>query len=561
MILHLFLSRPKYNVSKRATWNEHCDEPLFIHQRHYDLKGATISLQPVGLTRKRLWNKEYPISIVIINSKIFHNEPSEDNTHMSELSSRFKSPQMDSSKKSASDTEENSQNSIKKEQSLVKLYLFARTGREKEAWYHRFKNASEPQSTQSEGDKEQKSTNSEENESDVSPYKQSMFTDLDIYSGGSVSIIKEDITSGEVEKEKNLDFMTYMTALFKSNAAKITSDGRSSLFKDKRMILGSIGKSSYGSNKSLSSPCKDTTLWLNAFIRRIFYDFLSKNYWSIAVADKIQHKLSKIKVPSFIEELQLIEIDIGTSIPIIHRVSDPAMDQQGLWIDMDVTYQGCFQMTLKIQLNLHRFKKIRQVVIAPQTSPLEQEKLQGSDSLFSKSCVLNSDDGHGAESSSGEDATHKDPSDKKLLTTLAAGGKTSINTGKKILKVVNKLIQSRYFQQATENKYIKRAMDEISNTPIYLTVEVHGVVGILALNIPPAPSDRLWYGFRGNPKLSISAKPKLGEKIVNIGHITEWIEKKLASEFQKVLVIPNMDDLVIPIMHSGLKSSGSSKGS
>ncbi|XP_076309482.1 testis-expressed protein 2-like [Tachypleus tridentatus] len=551
----LFLSRPKYNVSKQPMWNEHCDEPVFIHHRHYDLKGATVSLPPAGLTRKRLWNKKYPISIVIINSKIFPNEKSEASSCTLDPSSGFKMPLMDSSKKSASDTQENSQNSIKKEQNL---YLFARTGREKEEWYHKFQNASEPQT---EDDKEEKSANSEQNKSDVSPSKQSMVTDIDNYSRGSVVIIKEDIISDEVKKEKNLDFVTYMTALLKSNAGKITSDAGSGLHKNKRTTSGSVGKSSHDSNKSLLFARKDATLWLNAFIRRIFYDFLSKNYWSITMANKIQHKLNEIKVPSFIEELQLIEIDLGTSIPVIHRVSDPAMDQQGLWIDMDVTYQGCFKMTLKTQLNLYRFKKSQEVLMAPKTSFLEQEKLQGSDSLFSKSYVLRSDYEDGAESPSDEDATHKDQFDKKLLTALDAGAKTSSNIGTKIPKFVNKLIQSRYFQQATENKYIKQAMKEISNTPVFLTVEVDGVAGTLALNIPPAPSDRLWYGFRDNPKLSITAKPKLGEKIVNIGHITEWIEKKLASEFQKVLVIPNMDDLIIPIMHSGLKSSGSSNGS
>ncbi|XP_076330952.1 testis-expressed protein 2-like [Tachypleus tridentatus] len=56
-------------------------------------------------------------------------------------------------------------------------------------------------------------------------------------------------------------------------------------------------------------------------------------------------------------------------------------------------------------------------------------------------------------------------------------------------------------------------------------------------------------------------KPKLGEKKVTIGHVTEWIEKKLSIEFQKLLVMPNMDDLIIPIMYSGLKSSGSSRES
>jgi len=36
-------------------------------------------------------------------------------------------------------------------------------------------------------------------------------------------------------------------------------------------------------------------------------------------------------------------------------------------------------------------------------------------------------------------------------------------------------------------------MEGVSNTRLMLTVEVKGLVGKLVLNIPPPPSDRLWY--------------------------------------------------------------------
>ena len=69
-----------------------------------------------------------------------------------------------------------------------------------------------------------------------------------------------------------------------------------------------------------------------------------------------------------------------------------------------------------------------------------------------------------------------------------------------------------------------------------------------ALNIPQPPTDRLWYGFRGNPDLVLSARPKLGEHEVSISQVTDIIERKLRAEFAKVLVMPNMDDLVIPVL-------------
>ena len=65
--------------------------------------------------------------------------------------------------------------------------------------------------------------------------------------------------------------------------------------------------------------------------------------------------------------------------------------------------------------------------------------------------------------------------------------------GRKLMKYLNKLTASKYFQQATEYKYIKRAMENVSNTPLQLQVSVKNLVGKLAVNVPPPPTDRLWY--------------------------------------------------------------------
>jgi hypothetical protein len=60
------------------------------------------------------------------------------------------------------------------------------------------------------------------------------------------------------------------------------------------------------------------------------------------------------------------------------------------------------------------------------------------------------------------------------------------------------------------------------------------------------------YGFRGNPELRLAAKAKLGERLVTLSQVTDWIEGKLCVEFQKVFVLPNMDDLIIPVMNGKL---------
>lgn len=104
------------------------------------------------------------------------------------------------------------------------------------------------------------------------------------------------------------------------------------------------------------------------------------------------------------------------------------------------------------------------------------------------------------------------------------------------------------------------------------------LLGFVALSL----TRRLFrYSFRLPPRLDLHVRPVLGEREVTFTHITEWIEKKLQCEFQvsppplrkpsslifpiklvvrviapqqKVFVMPNMDDLYLPLMSSGLEN-------
>lgn len=73
-------------------------------------------------------------------------------------------------------------------------------------------------------------------------------------------------------------------------------------------------------------------------------------------------------------------------------------------------------------------------------------------------------------------------------------------TSRKILRFVDKIAKSKYFQKATENEFIKKKMEEVSNTPLLLTVEVQELAGTLAVNIPPPPTDRVWYQLSFPPR-------------------------------------------------------------
>lgn len=129
---------------------------------------------------------------------------------------------------------------------------------------------------------------------------------------------------------------------------------------------------------------------------------------------------------------------------------------------------------------------------------------------------------------------------------------------KKVVGLVGWLAKSKLAKRVAETDFAKKAYEKayekFRKMPIILKVEIQSVRGNLAVNIPPPPTNRLWFGFRGNPVIFITATPKVGDKQVRLTYLTSWIEKKLKEEFKKYLVLPSMQDISIKLMDSQLSS-------
>ncbi|CAG5129894.1 unnamed protein product [Candidula unifasciata] len=517
---HLRLQRPKNVIPKRAMWDEVLPNPQFIHQRHFHLPGAKVFLLPHGLVRKRIWSKKYPICIALTNKSL--NEDGKLKHISSEpiLKEKSSLPGMDFEFV----TEEKCDHNL--------LYLFARTCREKEEWYQRLSSAAagKPLGNHVKELKRVLSQNSpslKQNTESVRRHKREGSTDSTSSTSSKLSL--------EGEAQDLLTFAHYMGRLMPSGSLS-GSSSPSHATKDKNSDAAEVNKNAHnkdGEEGRVLNPgspvfCDSQLFWVNALIGRCFFDFLRDKWWIGKVREKLQKKLSKIHVPHFIEELQVTDINMGSEVPGIRHASRPYIDDRGFWVNLDLTYAGGFQMTIETKVNLMKLKK---------SSSTSSQSEHSIDRV--KSPALNSDEEDSAESSTDEEEEAPSNSDDS-----ASGGGAS----KKFIHYLSKFAQSKYFQQATEYKVVKRAMENVSNTPLTLSVTVVSLVGRLALNIPPPPSDRLWYGFLGNPHLRLSAKPQVGERAITITHIIEWIEKKLATEFQRVFVMPNMDDLIIPIL-------------
>ncbi|XP_018543284.1 LOW QUALITY PROTEIN: testis-expressed protein 2 [Lates calcarifer] len=540
----LRLDSPRTNISRRATYDERVPEPTFVKSRCFHLAKSKVFLLPSVLARKRVWNPKYPICVQLargVNS--LEDEGGRSEESRGEEPGAEPTSQKQSSSKPAHDLP-------------TTLYLFGRTGREKEEWFRHFMFAS----TDSERDRQRpgrcvsrsgdpaaaQSVSAPSNIPSSRGSSRLGSSDDDAPCAPPVSCIPAanvSQTSSSTRGVSLLDYPSYMARL---------------LAAEEMTPLSSPGASSTETSPTIKGNCicdlaeypgKSQTAWANALIGRIFWDFLRERHWADAVSHKIQKKLSNIRLPYFMNELTLTELDMGCSMPHITSTSRPEVNHRGLWVELQLVYRGALQMTLQTKFNLSKLGKEggQDTDCTTETgSPRCRPVL---------SVLADSDEESSSAGSSDEEelllSEPQGPVGEKGSTPVTEGTGGG-RTGRKILRFVDKIAKSKYFQKATENEFIKKKFEEMSNTPLLLTVEVQELSGTLVVNIPPPPTDRIWYSFCVPPKLDLRVHPKLGEREVTFCHVTEWIERKLQDEFQKVFVLPNMDDIYLPLMHSGV---------
>ncbi|KAG8129300.1 putative Testis-expressed sequence 2 protein [Naja naja] len=480
----LRLSKPNKNISRRAFYNETKPEVTYISQKIYDLTDSKIYLVPKSLARKRVWNKKYPICIELGRQDNFMAKAQTDKETSEEKISLEKENL--NSEEIWKPSQDGAKTGTQKNQVL---YLFARTGREKEEWFRRFLVAHKLKSEE----------------------KKSIF----IWGNKSGSL------PGHSRSNSQSGILTHSRSSSKGSVEEVLPQPKP---------------------KDLGSNIRQKILLdYNVYMARcIPPEHPSPTVSPVHSADSSPTAVKKL--PYFMNELTLTELDMGIALPKILQAYKPTIDYKGLWIDLEILYNGSFMMTLETKMNLTKLGK------EPLGEALKSGEF-GKEGFRPRAYYLaDSDEESSSAGSSEEDDVPEASGSEKSLVAGAegyGGHRTS-----KIMRFVDKITKSKYFQKATETEFIKKKIEEVSNTPLLLTVEVQECKGMLAINIPPPPTDRIWYGFRRPPYLELKARPKLGEREVTLVHVTEWIEKKLEQEFQKIFVMPNMDDLYIPLMHS-----------
>lgn len=123
------------------------------------------------------------------------------------------------------------------------------------------------------------------------------------------------------------------------------------------MLFTDQAQSAPVEESSPSSGISHDGLWINALFGRVLFDMHKCPDFINVIQDKIQRKLSNIKLPYFMESLLVSELVIGQGAPVIHSATKPILDDRGLWFDLDITYEGTLTMTIETKLNLMKLKR------------------------------------------------------------------------------------------------------------------------------------------------------------------------------------------------------------
>ncbi|CAK8696039.1 unnamed protein product [Clavelina lepadiformis] len=551
----LRIQTPLKSIARRSVYNEG-NTPVsnVVQQRMYDLTFAKMYLRPPGLVKKRVWSKKYPICLELPKNK------KSDGKDVAVTEETDRQPDDKDNKTNYNSSELNSQKDVDV------LYLFGRTDRQKEEWFYRIQrqiNISFMKHT-----KEQKRLQNKESVTGYADIEDEWSVIQDHYEEETyvASSVCDVAKINEEPLHAIQDYFVHISRLLPEMKSQPDLKKYDSRRHSHETTIST--RSSDASERIFKEPGLEVS-WLNVMIGRVTFDFLRQPVWAKWLSNKIQKKLDKIKLPYFIDELKLTEMNLGSSVPLIHDISLPKLDAQGVWLDMEVTYTGSLQMTLRTKLVLTKLGKNES------NAELEKQRQKSSNQ---PSAITNSDAEDSAESSDEEDdestvsrivgqvqtAVSKLDGQKLIKDAIKHVGNEPVSASqsptntpaaspagappKKWVRIVDSIAKSKYFQKATENEYIRKKLETVSNTPMLLSVELLQLGGTVAVNIPPPPTDRIWYGFRQPPMMVLKAHPKVGERVVKITHVTDWIESKLQQEFVKILVMPNMDDIPVPIM-------------
>jgi len=506
----LKIEYPEWNIPKRLNTDEiiPADLKFLYHSDHIDLTKATIRLLPEGIVGKRMFSKKYPIEIrpnALSTSSLDQQPHPIRRTKSSPVSEEPSSEDEDFFQDV--DETQNDQTSISESTDSKVFYLFARADREKEDLYKSFRDAHFFLT---------------DTVLDVARREDAITVGIDRDAGGR-----------ETVRERKTRFSDFMARVI-DNQKRDTNDQ------------------------------SDTCLtFLNVYLNRVFYDIHKSEEIKTLLKTRVYNKLLKIKITQWFKSIELTEINMGSTLPRVSWVSNLHQNERGLWVELGLEYDGVASATIETcGLTIGD-----EMPDAGSGAVHLKDLLDETESALPIRPATPEGDGNGrkissrieaATNSDEEDSAEEDSDSQEMPVEQSVGLSGGVPDGGPP--------RARWWEVVGNSELVKSGINKLSNSEWWkqktskkmtLHLEIASLRGVIVLNIPPPPSDRLWYGFKSRPDLGLRIVPFYGEnKLGNdntlfsraINKSIDVVVNRLKEEIHKFILLPNMDDIPIRIM-------------
>ena len=274
---------------------------------------------------------------------------------------------------------------------------------------------------------------------------------------------------------------------------------------------------------------------VNKCIARAWYNLQTSRRFNHYMRNKLTKSLRKVKVAKYFKHVKVQELKLGDRFPFITHIEDLKQNEWGLWLDMDVDYIGPFVATV-------RARGIR----IPADFPAKGTRPSGS-----RTTTTTTTGGSTATATEEETraASHHHTSEASRNPRAKQGGVDS---------AVNKFV----LRAIADLPFIKTTVGDRTMSMHFTLKRLRGRA---VFNLPPPPTDRLWYGFRHPPQMDIEFAfcladcckdtVKRGEgDLGDLGELergvlqslTRAMEERMKIETEKTWVYPNMGNYVLP---------------
>ena len=480
---------------------------LFSRHEHYDISGSKVSLLPPTMTMKKVWSRKSPICLVLEKPEAH----AEDITYFS----RSMDEEDDADEK----------HKIKEQDSFDDvgvLYLFARTGREKEEWYNhlcRLLNDNSENPSYQEMIRPSCSYPHYMAKLIPQPSQQSEIAWVNVIFGRAFWDVWHDKYWTNKVKER-----------FENKLAKMK---KPSFIRDITISDLNLGQSLPVITKTFPPVVDERGTWVdlevtyNGGLILTFEGHLNiEGYLSyfLSLGNSEHGEVSaELEMAELSRKYEIIDKEsLGTEELDIDSGSESPPDSDS---DFESPESDLEEFTIKaLGSPQNRREKPEDGPQSESSDYFTLSSFEGDEDLLENKDpsplgnTLDSEVGNTASEKSTQLQRRKLSSQKQSLSVESAdkGSLTAVFPEKtsesapstpmkkhlglsarhgpkrKIFSVIERLAKSKWVKKAAETGIVKRAAERFSNLPIILSVEVQTVKGTLALNIPPPPTNRLW---------------------------------------------------------------------